>query len=76
MGLTKRQTLKAARLYGLAMVAHTDNIGAETDDELRVMEASRAIAEAALARLGYDKSQLVTIQQCVSAVGNDLQSGK
>ncbi|SEU40153.1 hypothetical protein SAMN03159335_06211 [Burkholderia cepacia] len=74
MALTKRQTLKAARLYGLAMAAYTDSIGAETDDESRVLEVSRELAEAALARLGYDKSQLVTIQQCISAVSSDFQS--
>jgi hypothetical protein len=70
MALTKMQVLKAARLYGLAMAAHADSGGSETDDETRVMWASQERAESALARLGYDKSQLVTIQDCIRAARN------
>ena len=55
MALTKAPIGKAARLYGLAMAAHADSGGSETDDEMRVMWASQERAEAALARLGYDK---------------------
>lgn len=68
MALTKRQIRKAARLYGLAMAAHTDSVGATTDDEMSVMNRSRELAEAALSALGYDKAQLVTIQDCITAV--------
>ncbi len=41
MALTKAQIGKAARLYGLAMAAHADSGGSETDDEMRVMWASQ-----------------------------------
>jgi hypothetical protein len=70
MALTKKQVIKAARLYGLAMAAHADAGGAETDDETHVMHASQAIAEAALARLGYEKFELFTLQDCIAAVSN------
>ncbi|UEC05425.1 hypothetical protein [Burkholderia vietnamiensis] len=67
MSLTKQQATKAGRLYGLAMVALSDGVAMDVD-EMRVMQASREQAEAALARLGYDKSQLLTIGDCIEAV--------
>lgn len=69
MTLTKRQTEKAGRLYSLAMAAHADGVGMD-DDEIRVMEVSRMRAEAALASLGFDKSELLTIRDCIDAVRN------
>jgi hypothetical protein len=41
-----------------------------TDDQQRVKSAVRERAEIALAGLGFGKFQLVTIQDCVSAVRN------
>ncbi|HIH2744983.1 TPA: hypothetical protein ACYLN4_000652 [Burkholderia lata] len=67
MALTKKQIDKAGRLYGLAVVANGDAGGAENEDETNVMERSREFATAALARLGYDRFDLVTIQQCIDA---------
>lgn len=67
MALTKNQIRKAARLYGLVMAAHADAGGAETEDETRVMWESQEIAEAMLARKGFDKSQLATIRDCIAA---------
>ncbi|MGF6575084.1 hypothetical protein ABH945_007213 [Paraburkholderia sp. GAS333] len=68
MALTKAQIAKAARLYSLAMAALGDAGGAQTDDETQIMYASQGRAEAALARLGYGKSQLLTIWDCIHAV--------
>ncbi|MGF6440275.1 hypothetical protein [Paraburkholderia youngii] len=70
VALTKKQTLKAARLFGLAMAAHAEAGGAQTADEACVMHTSHEIAEAALARLGYEKAQLLTIQDCINAALN------
>lgn len=67
MALTKKQIDRAGRLYGLAVVANADSGGAENDDETKVMDRSREFATAALARLGYDRFALVTIQQCIDA---------
>lgn len=68
MALTKRQVKDAAKLYSLSMAAHADAGGAETDEAMHVMHTSQALAEAALARLGYEKAELVTIQDCIAAV--------
>ncbi|AQH05630.1 hypothetical protein A9R05_42170 (plasmid) [Burkholderia sp. KK1] len=67
MSLTKKQIDKAARLYSLAIVANADSGGAENELETDVMDRSREFATAALARLGYDRFDLVTIQQCIDA---------
>jgi len=74
MALTKRQAMKAARLYGLAMAAHADAGGAETDDEMLVMHASQEIAESALARLGYEKARLVTVHDCIAAARGNVDA--
>lgn len=69
MALTKQQATKAGRLYGLAMAALSDGVAMD-DDEIRVMQASQKLAETALARLGFDKSQLLTIRDCIEAACN------
>lgn len=69
MPLTRKQIDYAGRLYGFAMAAHSDGVAMD-DDEKRVMQASREKAEAALARLGFDKSQLLAIRDCIEAARN------
>ncbi|WP_186214697.1 hypothetical protein [Burkholderia gladioli] len=68
MSLTKKQIDMAARLYSLAIVANADSGGAETEDQCSVMDRSREFAMAALDRLGYDRLNLLTLQQCIDAV--------
>lgn len=71
MSLTKRQIERAGRLYGLAMAAHSDAAGAESQIEAAVMARASAIASAALARLGFDRSELLTVGDCIDAVRNN-----
>ncbi|NUY01436.1 hypothetical protein [Paraburkholderia youngii] len=70
MALTKKQIDKAGRFYGLAMAAHADSGGATSADESAVMDRSRDIAIAALARLGFAPSDTVGISDCINAVRN------
>lgn len=72
MPLTKRQIQKAARLYSLAMIALTDGGGdaeneAMATDENAVRVAAAQTATIALARLGFEPAQLVTISHCIDA---------
>lgn len=69
MPLTRKQIDYAGRLYGLAMAAHSDGVAMD-DDEMHGMQASREKAEAALARVGFDKSQLLTIRDCIETARN------
>jgi hypothetical protein len=70
MTLTPKQIDKAGRLLGLAMAAHADSGGATSDDESAVMDRSRDIAIAALARIGFAPSDLMSVSDCIIAVRN------
>lgn len=64
---TKRQVEKAARLWSLALIAHTD---VDCDDEVasavRSIAVERALTD--LQRKGYDPGQLLCERDCLDAV--------
>lgn len=68
MALSKRQAAKAARLYGLAVLCHSDCAGANDDDEARVMDLAREQAVIKLAAMGYEPMDLISIADCIAAV--------
>lgn len=65
---TKKQVEKAAKLYALAVIAHTDGGGSsEEGDCMRSIAIEKAKRE--LKRLGYDAADLLTEVDCLQAAG-------
>lgn len=58
---------RAARLYALAMVAHTDLGGAASEEQEGVIEHAHTKARADLERMGYDYGALGSLQACIDA---------
>lgn len=67
MPLTKRQLTRAARLYALAVLSNQDVGGADTEEQSEVRDLAIANAGKALIRLGYEPTELNTIDHCIEA---------
>jgi Holliday junction resolvasome RuvABC DNA-binding subunit len=65
--MTKRQLARAARLYALSVLSNQDCGGAESEVERQVMEHAINEAGSALARLGYEPTELASITKCIDA---------
>ncbi len=65
--MTKRQIAKAGKLWGLALIAHTDDLGC-TSAEGAVRKAARSYALQGLARLGFEPRHLLNEADCLKAV--------
>jgi hypothetical protein len=64
---TKRQIKKAARLWSLALIAHTDGWSDDDDESaVRAIAVERAVLE--LHRKGYDPGDLQSERDCLDAV--------
>lgn len=62
----KRKHLElAAKLWGLALIAHTESVG-ETDTEIKVKHLAAARAQTTLGRLGVDKSEILTAEDALA----------
>jgi hypothetical protein len=64
---------RAARLYALSMVAHTDCGGAATAEQMDVIDCANQKARAELARLGHDYGALGSLQDCIDAAMRDSE---
>lgn len=65
---TKRQIAKAGRLWGLALIAHTDNTEGDLPEANDIREAARGWAVQELLRLGFAPHQLLNEADCLQAV--------
>lgn len=65
--MNKRLLRKAATLWGLALIVHTDN-GADSDEANELREIARQVADDRLSVLGYDAADLLCEADCIKAV--------
>ncbi|HIH2745224.1 TPA: hypothetical protein ACYLN4_000902 [Burkholderia lata] len=65
MAIGKRAINRAAKIYGLALVANIDGAGADTDDQHEVVQKARENAIQALASMGIDAVDVLSIQHCI-----------
>ena len=69
---TKRQIAKAARLWGLSLIAHMDcghDYVGEDDPVLKVRMEAISAASDKLRQLGFEPGQLLNEDDCLRAVG-------
>jgi ribosome-associated translation inhibitor RaiA len=64
--MNKLTLTKAARLYSIAMVAHMDQGGAETEEEAAVVQAAMDAANRKLETMGLTLSDVPTLQHCIA----------